>query len=133
MQGKFILSSEAPAVTLDWGHLKWVSNPEATGAAHLTVIHGEIFPGNGHNFHHHPAQEEVIAVLAGQIEQWIGQDKKVLRAGDFAFIPAGVVHASFNAGTGLARLLAILGPSVAGMGIEQVDVSGDAPWRDLRQ
>lgn len=132
MEGKFILAAGTPSTTLDWGHLRWVSNPDSTGARHLTVIDGEIFPGKGHDFHHHPNQEEVIAVLEGRIEQWIGDEMRMLSRGDCAFIPAGLVHASFNPGPEPARLMAILGPSEPGAGIEQIDVSGEAPWRDLR-
>jgi Cupin domain len=40
----------------------------------------------------------VILVVTGEVEQWVDRDKRILRPGDCAFIPAGVVHASFNTG-----------------------------------
>ena len=46
-------------------------------------------------------------------------------------MPAGTVHASFNAGDGEARLLAVFGPSV-GTGFDTIDMAGDAPWSTLR-
>ena len=91
-----------------------------------------LLPGKGHNFHRHPDQEEVIVVLAGKVEQWIDRDKRVLTAGDAAFIPADMVHASFNVGDSEAKLLAILGPCVGPIGYELVDVAGDPPWNALR-
>jgi len=132
MPGKFMSRADVVSAVLDWGQLEWLSNPPATGAKQLTVIAGDIFPGKGHAFHRHPDQEGVIFIVAGEIEQWIEREKRVLRPGDSAFIPAGVVHASFNAGAGEARLLAILSPCAGEMGIEQEDVSTEAPWNTLR-
>lgn len=132
MTGKFMLSAETPPETLDWGKLRWMSNPPATGASQLTVIEVNITPGNGHNFHKHPDQEEVIYVIKGSVEQWLEQEKRVLGPGDSVFIAADVVHASFNVGDGDAQMLAILGPCVGDGGYETVEVGDQAPWDGLR-
>jgi quercetin dioxygenase-like cupin family protein len=132
MSGKFIISADVPREALAWGALGWFSHPPATGAKHLTVIDVSLDPGQGHNFHKHPDQEEVIFVASGQVEQWIGQEPRVLGPGDAAFIPADLVHASFTVGQEPAHLLAILGPCVGEIGYELVDVSGEAPWNTLR-
>jgi quercetin dioxygenase-like cupin family protein len=132
MPGKFTLETETQPDVLDWGRLSFLSAPNATGAKQLTVIGGSIFPGKGHNFHHHPDQEEVLYVISGTIEQWVDREKRTLGPGDSAYFPAGVVHATFNAGTDEATVLAVLGPCVGEAGIEQVDVSGEAPWSGLR-
>lgn len=47
--------------------------------------------------------------------------------GDSAFVPAGVVHASYGAGDGPSRLLAIFGPGVGGAGLVSVDKSQKRP------
>lgn len=132
MTGKFMLSAETPPEVLDWGKLRWMSSPPATGAKDLTVIEVNITPGNGHDFHKHPDQEEVIYVISGEVEQWLEQEKQILGPGDSVFIQADVVHASFNVGDSDARLIAILGPCVGDAGYELVDVAGDSPWKDLR-
>jgi quercetin dioxygenase-like cupin family protein len=132
MGGKFVLAGDTKPEILDWGRLGWMSNPPNTGARDLTVIDVALLPGKGHNFHRHPDQEEVIVVLAGKVEQWIDRDKRVLTAGDAAFIPADMVHASFNVGDREAKLLAILGPCVGPIGYELVDVAGDPPWNKLK-
>ena len=132
MSGKFMLSSETPAEILDWGKLRWMSSPPATSAKDLTVIEVNITPGNGHDFHKHPDQEEVIYVISGKVEQWLDREKRVLGPGDSVFIGADVVHASFNVGDTDAKLIAILGPCVGPEGYELVDVASDAPWKDLR-
>ena len=131
MAGKFITAGETQPATLDWGRVGWLSNPALTAAARLAVVEAHLFPGKGHDFHKHPDQEEVIFLVAGRIEQWIDRDKRVLGPGDAAFIPAGVVHASFNVGDGEAKLLAIFGPCV-GDGFEVIDMAGEAPWNSLR-
>jgi quercetin dioxygenase-like cupin family protein len=132
MPGKFTIAREVPPDELDWGQLRWLSHPPSTGARQLTVIDVTLAPGKGHDFHKHPDQEEVILILAGEVEQWVDRDKRVLNPGDSAFVPAGVVHASFNVGEGDAKIVAILGPCVGDGGYELVDVAGEAPWNGLR-
>jgi quercetin dioxygenase-like cupin family protein len=133
MAGKFMIRSEVAPEVLDWGELRWLSNPPTTGAGALTVIDVSLAPGRGHNFHKHPDQEEVLLIVAGRVEQWIDRDKRILGPGDSAFVPAGVVHASFNAGDGEARIAAILGPCVGDVGYVSVEVGGEAPWNTLRE
>ena len=133
MPGKFVIASEVENQIEDWGTLRWLSNPPGTGASQLTVIDVGLAPGKGHDFHKHPDQEEVILVVGGTVEQWAGKESRVLGPGDSAFIPANVVHASFNVGTKNAKIVAILGPCVGPMGYELVDVSKKAPWKDLRK
>lgn len=128
----FTFSAEVAPEVLDWGSLRWLSNPPTTGAAQLTVIDVTLEPGKGHDFHKHPDQEEVLVVVAGSVEQWVGEEKHLLGPGDSAFVRADEVHASFNVGTGNARLLAILGPCKGEIGYELVDVADQAPWKDLR-
>ena len=74
----------------------------------------------------------MIVVVAGQVEQWLDRDKRLLGPGDSVFIPAGVVHASFNAGSGEAKLAAILGPCVGDIGYVSVEMGAEAPWNTLR-
>lgn len=132
MDGKFVIAAETPEEVLDWGRLRWLSHPPSTGAKQLTVIDVTLAPGKGHDFHKHPDQEEVLVVTAGTVEQWVDQERRVLGPGDSAFIPADMVHASFNAGADTAKIIAILGPCVGEGGYELVDVAGEAPWNSLR-
>ncbi len=132
MAGQFVVRSEVQPEVLEWGQLRWLSNPPVTGARDLTVINVTLAPGKGHNFHHHPDQEEVIYVVAGEVEQWVDRDKRILGPGDSAFLPAGTVHASFNVGSSEANIVAILGPCVGENGYEVVEVGNEAPWNELR-
>jgi quercetin dioxygenase-like cupin family protein len=133
MGGKFVIAKETKPEVLDWGKLGWMSNPPNTGARQLTVIDVTLSPGKGHDFHKHPDQEEVIYVVAGKVEQWVDREKRLLQRGDCAFIPADMVHASFNVGDGEAKIVAILGPCVGAIGYELVDMAGEAPWKGMRK
>jgi hypothetical protein len=70
-------------------------------------------------------------VLAGTIEVWVERKKRILA-------PGLRVRASWGRagrlqrGPGRGQGSADLGPSVGGMGIEIVDGSGKAPWRNKR-
>ena len=132
MKGHFVKAADVPREELDWGVLGWVTNPATTGAEQLTTLDVSIKPGNGHNFHKHPDQEEIITVVAGEIEQWLETERQTLRAGDTVFIPADVVHASFCTGDQPARLLVVLGPCRGESGYEVVEVGDQAPWSSLR-
>ena len=132
MAGKFVIAKETTPEVLEWGRLGWLSHPPSTGARQLTVIDVTLAPGKGHNFHKHPDQEEMIYLVAGKVEQWVDREKRILGAGDSAFLPAGTVHASFNVGDSDAKIVAILGPCVGPGGYELVDVAGETPWNVLR-
>lgn len=131
MNSHFRMAADNPTGYEDWVTRRWVCHPASTGAKQLTVVDATLAPGQAHSFHSHPHQEEVVFVIAGKVEQWVNNEKRLLSFGDAAFIPAGMVHASFNAGEGDARLVAIFGPSI-GEGFETIDVSGEAPWKALR-
>jgi quercetin dioxygenase-like cupin family protein len=80
-----------------------------------------LYTGKGHDFHKHANQEEVILVIADQIEQWIARAKRVLGPGDTVFVAPNTVHASFNIGDTDANIIAIFGPSVGDNGLEMID------------
>lgn len=132
MTGKFILKDDVRRDELDIVRLGWLSHPASTGSSKFTVLEGTFFPGNGHSFHYHADQEELIYVVSGTVEHWIEQEKRILGPGDSVFMSPRVVHATFNVGAEDAKVVAILGPCIGDMGVEQVDVSGEAPWTGLR-
>lgn len=117
---------------LDWGDMTFLSCPELTGARDVFVMEVVIEPGQGHDFHRHPDQEEVITVIEGSIDHWIEAEHRTLVAGESVRIPTGTVHASFTVGDAAARLIVSLGPCVGEVGYEGEDVSAAEPWASLR-
>ncbi|TSA34560.1 MAG: cupin domain-containing protein [Opitutales bacterium] len=110
----------------------WLSRPGLTEAKQLQICQATLPYGEGHNFHTHPELEEVIYVLSGEVEQWVEKEFRLLKAGEVAHIPAGVVHATFNSSNADAVILAILSPGES-TGPFMVDVSGEAPWDQIRK
>jgi quercetin dioxygenase-like cupin family protein len=128
---RFIQSGDVKHVDLPWCHLEELSTAETVGAERLLLVRATMPSGEGHNFHCHPGREELLYVLDGEAEQWVGQQSRLLRPGDVAFIPAGQPHATFNVGLGALRFLAILSP-VQRDGPFTIDVFDEEPWRSLR-
>ena len=133
MDGRFIPADQAEREQLDWGSMAWCNRPADTDAQQLVVIEVTLTPGGGHAFHKHPKQEEVIYVVEGKVEQWLDREKRVMEPGDSVFLPADVVHASFNTFDDDAKLLAMLSPCVGREdGYEVVEVADEEPWSSLR-
>lgn len=128
---RFVTSKNAEVELAPWGKHWWLSKPELTGTELLTLVRVTMRPGAGHQFHYHPAREEIIYVVEGVAEQWVDQEKRSLKAGEIAFIPKNVVHAIHNASKKPMTFLAILSPAEA-EGPFLVDCYEDEPWRSLR-
>jgi quercetin dioxygenase-like cupin family protein len=115
----------------DWGVFAAVSSP-ADGAELIMTVEATFRPGKAHDFHRHPNQEEVIYVLAGELEQWVEDERRLIGPGDAVVIPAGVVHASFNVGAEPAKLIAVLSPCVGEAGYDVEELAEHEPWRSMR-
>ena len=106
-------------------------SPEGDALTPL-VLRVRIAPGAAHPFHAHPGVDEVIHVLEGEMEQWVGGQNKIMRPGESVFIGYGVVHGSYNVGANACELLAVLTP-VKPTGPLVVDYSRVEPWASMRQ
>lgn len=129
----FLLGKELEVEQEAWGSMAFISRPSTTGAKNIVCIIVELGVSGFHNFHTHPGQEEVIYLLDGTVEQWVEDQKQVLKKGDGVFIGAGVVHASFNIGKKPAKLFVVVSPCKGKAGYKAVDVSSKKPWNALRQ
>jgi quercetin dioxygenase-like cupin family protein len=128
---RFVTATDLQVEPSSWGPHEWLSRPGLTDAKQLLMVRVKMPPGRAHQFHRHPAMEEIIYVLSGTAEQWIDREKRVLGAGDCAHIPRDVVHGTYNAGKDTLVFLAILAPADAA-GPALVDVHRDEPWASLR-
>lgn len=127
----FVTAAEMQVDTLPWGPHEWLSRPGLTAAEDLQLVRVRMPAGQGHAFHRHPEFEEIIYVVDGEAEQWVGDQSRRLAPGDVAHIPKDVVHATYNAGEQTLVFLAILAPARS-TGPAVVDVSQEAPWATLR-
>lgn len=128
---RFVTASTAEIEVAPWGRHWWLSRPGLTDTRQLTLVRVTMRPGAGHQFHYHPAREEIIYVVEGVAEQWVDREQRRLKAGDCAFIPPNVVHAIHNTSTKPMTFLAILSPAEA-EGPFLIDCYEEEPWRSLR-
>lgn len=129
---RFITTAEALKEDYKGRTNYWVCRPEVCEAKDIQICRAVLPGGEGHNFHTHPELEEVIYVLEGTVEQWVEKECRRLGPGEVAHIPRGIVHATFNPTDRDAVILAILSPAAA-KGPFLVDVSGEEPWKSIRQ
>lgn len=129
---RFITGDDVQVEELPWGPHEWISREGLTKAEHLMLVRVTMPPGKGHQFHRHPAMEEIIYVIQGKAEQWVDKEYRILGPGDSAHIPMNMVHGTYNAGETDLVFLAILSPAKF-EGPALVDVADEAPWAGLRQ
>ena len=128
---RFITAAEKIDNLSPWTLDEWLCREDIVNNHHLLLVRANMEPGKSHPFHHHPTREELIYVLSGKAEQWVGKEMRILEPGDTAFIPMGEVHGTYNVFGEDLVFLAILSPAKADEPA-MVDVSHEAPWRDLR-
>jgi quercetin dioxygenase-like cupin family protein len=129
---RFVTSAEAKIEVLPWGPHEWLSRADLTGAKQIQVVRVTMPPGKAHAFHRHPCMEEVLYYVSGRAEQWVGREKRVMRAGELAFVPRDEVHGTYNVFDEPVVFLAVLSPAVID-GPALIDVSGEEPWRSIRR
>lgn len=133
---RFIQINDAARETNPWTHNEWLCRPGLVEAKKLLLVRANMDPGHCHPFHCHPHREEIIYVIYGRAEQWVGTEKRILRAGEMAHIPPGVVHATYNPHEEPLVFLAILSPALLpdeqAAAPDPQDVSDEAPWSTLR-
>jgi hypothetical protein len=90
-----------------------------------------------HPFHYHPHREEIIYVIYGRAEQWVGNEYRILSAGEMAHIPAGTVHAPTTPTPSRWSSSRCSpppnSPTTSPPSPDPHDVSTQAPWASLRQ
>lgn len=67
-------------------------------------------PGDGIDVHRHADQDEIIFVLEGAMELWLGQEKVLLHPGEDIVVPAGTRHACVNASDEPLIVFVVLNP-----------------------
>ncbi len=129
---RFVTASDAVQFQSPWTLEEWMCRGDVVANEHLLLVRANMDPHRDHPFHTHPTREEIIYVISGQAEQWVGREKRLLKAGEMAFIPMGEVHGTYNPFDEPLVFLAILSPADAPEpGI--VDVSQEAPWKTIRE
>jgi quercetin dioxygenase-like cupin family protein len=97
------------------------AGPDETGNAFSQLVMDEP-RGSATPVHIHHNEDETFYVLEGQVAMFSGDERIDLEAGDYFFVPRGVVHA-YLVRSERARMLVTISPS----GTEQLFVSLGVP------
>jgi len=129
---RFVTDAESVKFQSPWTLEEWLCRSDIVKNDHLMLVRANMEPFRSHPFHTHPTREEIIYVVSGKAEQWVGKNHRILGPGEMAFVPMGEVHGTFNPFGEKLVFLAILSPAQASEpGI--VDVSMEEPWASIRQ
>lgn len=129
---RFVTDAESVKFLSPWTLEEWICRSDIVKNEHLMLVRANMDPFRSHPFHHHPTREELIYIISGQAEQWVGKEHRILKPGEMAFIPMGEIHGTYNPFPEKLVFLAILSPAnAAEPGI--VDVSTQEPWASIRK
>jgi quercetin dioxygenase-like cupin family protein len=78
-----------------------------TGTVQLCIFEQWCDPGCGAPTHLH-AVEEILTVLDGRAEVWLGEERATLAAGQSVVVPAGRKHGFRNTGEATLHVQAVL-------------------------
>ncbi len=80
-------------------------------ARHFCIGHVTLEPNGGQVPRHNQEQEEIYFLIEGTAEMCLGDERRILKAGQAVFIPPGVFHQLTNVGDTPARMLYCYGPA----------------------
>ncbi|HUR57727.1 MAG TPA: cupin domain-containing protein [Opitutaceae bacterium] len=134
---RFVQIADALREPNIWTNNEWLCRPDIVAAEKLLLVRANMDPMHCHPFHFHPHREEIIYVVYGRAEQWVGREHRILRPGEMAHIPAGTIHATYNPHAEPLVFLAILSPAKLAADLatapDPQDVSTTEPWASIRR
>ncbi len=134
---RFVQIADAVREPNAWTNNEWLCRPDLVAAEKLLLVRANMAPMHCHPFHFHPHREEIIYVIYGRAEQWVGDEYRILGPGEIAHIPAGVVHATYNPHAEPLVFLAMLSPAKLPDDLAAApdphDVSAEQPWASKRK
>lgn len=134
---RFVQKPDALREPNAWTVNEWLVRPDLVAAEKLLLVRANMDPLHCHPFHCHPHREEIIYVISGRAEQWVGKEHRILKPGEIAHIPPGVVHATYNPHHEALVFLAILSPAKLPDDLakdpDPFDVAAQEPWASIRK
>ncbi len=85
--------------------------PSPIQCVNFACGHVTLEPGGGQVPWHNQEQEEIYFIVEGSAEMCLGEERRVLTAGQAVYIPTGAFHQITNLGDGPCRLMYIYGPA----------------------
>lgn len=129
---RFVTAAEKADFVSPWTLEEWLCRSDIVPNKEILLVRANMEPGRSHPFHTHPTREEIIYILSGRAEQWIGNEHRILGPGEMVLVPKGEVHGTYNPFRERLVFLAILSPANAA-DPAVVDVSTQEPWASMRK
>ena len=109
-QVRHVAAGTGPAY---WGpgeRLTFLATGKETGGTFF-LAEIEVAPGGGTPPHVHRREDEAFHMLEGSLTIQVGGNTITASAGDFAFLPRGIVHSFKNTSTASAKALVLTTPA----------------------
>jgi len=105
----------------------------ATGAVALCIFEQWCAPGTGASTHTHPV-EEILTILNGQAEIWLGDEQVLASVGQSVIAPAGFPHGFRNPSTATLHIQGTLAsPTFEAFVQGQEESRREGDWPNLSQ
>ncbi len=88
-----------------------VGGASPIAASAFSLGHVTLEPHGGQVPWHNQQQEEIYFLLEGEAEMCLGEERRMMRAGQAVYIPSGVFHQLTNVSPAPCRMLYCYGPA----------------------
>src|SRR5688572_26812941 len=96
---------QSKAIPFDWGSIQWLCSEKLIADAQMTFGYVEIKPGVKNPLHQHPNCDEVLYLIAGELDHSLDGEVHRLTPGASIHIPRGVKHDAVSRGGEVARMV----------------------------
>ncbi|MFJ2832731.1 cupin domain-containing protein [Streptomyces sp. NPDC087263] len=124
----YVRAGAGPAAWVAGDTYTFKATTESTGGA-FALLEASIPPGGGPPPHVHTKEDEAFYLLDGVLEITVGEEKHLVRGGDFIFLPREIVHCFTNPSVNAARALILITPG----GFEKFFAEAGIPARQGEQ
>jgi quercetin dioxygenase-like cupin family protein len=107
---RYVPAGTGPAYWGPGNQLTFLITGKETGGAFF-LAEMSVEPGGGPPPHIHHREDESFHILEGTLTIQVGGNTITASAGDFAFLPRGIVHSFKNTGDGCAKALVLTTPA----------------------
>ncbi len=102
-------SGDGPSFTMLGTPMRLIATAAGTDGR-FTVFEQVTPAGWGPPRHIHSREDEVVYILEGTYEIWLGDERRTVSAGACAILPRDIPHGFRNAGSAPGRLLCVIVP-----------------------
>ncbi len=111
-------AADVTRIEEDWGSLIWLAGEKQGNAEGLTLGRVVIKRGCSNPRHGHTTCEEVLYLMAGELDHTFGDQVVHMQAGDTLRVPAGIYHNAKSVGDVDADMIVVYDSARRDFGLE---------------